>query len=80
MAESDQCAGMHRCRAGHGWPRATAHATGLPPVVLKKSVSFISDATIAGVVTTAAIESPFPMGFPSVTMSGTTSWASNPHR
>ena len=40
----------------------------------------MSEATIAGVVTTAAIENPFPMGFPRVTMSGTTSWAAKPQK
>ena len=38
-----------------------------------------NDAAISGVVTTAPSGCPLPIGFPSVTMSGTTPWVSKPH-
>ena len=54
----------------------TAAATGDPANVEKKCHRSANSAAMAGVVTTAPIGCPFPMGFPRVTMSGATpSWA-----
>ena len=51
----------------------TAAETGLPPKVLKYENFAANFAAIAGVVMTAPIGWPSPIGLPSVTMSGTTS-------
>ena len=45
--------------------------TGLPPNELKYSLPLLNFLAIFFVVTTAAIGWPFPIGFPSVTISGT---------
>ena len=52
-----------------------AQETGFPPNVLKNSMSPNEEA-ISGVVKTAAMGCPFPIGFPITTMSGVTplSW------
>ncbi len=57
-----------------------AHDTGFPPKVLKYSIPLSNASAIALVVTTAPIGWPFPIGFPSVTMSGITSWVSYAHQ
>mmetsp|Transcript_39419 Transcript_39419/g.95764 ORF Transcript_39419/g.95764 Transcript_39419/m.95764 type:complete len:268 (+) Transcript_39419:685-1488(+) len=58
--------------------RPTAHATGLPPNVLKYSNLLDASAT-SGVVITAASGKPLPNGLPTVTMSGTTPCGSKAH-
>src|SRR5258706_377303 len=57
--------------------KPTAHETGFPPNVLKYSIPLAKDAAISGVVITAPIGWPLPIGFPRVTMSGTTPCVSN---
>jgi len=57
----------------------TAADTGFPPNEEKNSMPFANAAAISGVVMTAAIGWPFPIGLPSVTMSGTTPCSSCAH-
>ena len=59
---------------------AIAQETGLPPNVLKNSIPLLNCAATSGVQTTAATGCPFPRGFPMVTISGTTSYNSNPQK
>ena len=61
-----------RRRSRRAPPAPAAHETGLPPKVLKYSIPVSNERAIAGVVTTAPIGWPLPIGLPSVTMSGTT--------
>ena len=48
----------------------------MPPNVLKYSIPVSNERASAGVVTTAPSGWPLPIGFPRVTMSGTTPWVS----
>ena len=48
--------------------------------MLKYSIPVTKEAATSGVVTTAAIGCPLPIGLPSVTMSGTTPSSSKPQK